>query len=164
MKSLSILLAFSGLATLVAVFGVGCRRSADKTEIAPVPKHEHHPPHGGTAVVLGAEAYHLELVRDATTGALQVYVLDGEMEDFIRISAPSMIIDAVVNNAPQLLGLRPVATTATGETVGDTALFEGQAEWLKTAGNFDATLRSITIRGTTFTDVKFNFPQGNDHE
>ncbi len=28
-------------------------------------KHEHHAPHGGTAVVLGDEQYHLEFVRDA---------------------------------------------------------------------------------------------------
>ena len=47
---------------------------------------------------------------------------------------------------------------------GDTALFEAQADWLKTTGNFDATLKSLPIRGTTFTDVKFNFPKGNDKD
>ena len=49
-----------------------------------------NPPHGGTPVVLGNEAYHLELVVDAASGTLQVYVLDGEMENFVRVSAPSI--------------------------------------------------------------------------
>ena len=39
-------------------------------------KHEHRPPHGGTAVVLGREAFHLELVRTAETGLLTCYVLN----------------------------------------------------------------------------------------
>ena len=32
------------------------------------------------------------------------------------------------------------------------------------APEFDATLKTITIRGTTFADVKFNFPKGNDKD
>jgi hypothetical protein len=127
-------------------------------------KHEHKAPHGGTAVVLGNEAYHIELVRDAATGALQAYVLDGEMEKFIRTNASSFEITAIANGAPQTLTLKPVANVATGETVGDTSLFETKADWLKTTSQFDATLKSITIRGTTFSDVKFNFPKGNDKD
>jgi hypothetical protein len=60
--------------------------------------------------------------------------------------------------------LAAVANPATGETVGDTSLFEGQADWLKTAREFDATLKTITVRGTTFAEVKFNFPKGNDKD
>ena len=61
--------------------------------------------------------------------------------------------------------MRAVADPATGETVGDTALFETQADWLKTVKDFDGTLKkTITIRGTTFADVKFNFPKGNDKD
>jgi hypothetical protein len=127
-------------------------------------KHEHKAPHGGTAVVLGNEAYHLELVRDPATGTLQAYVLDGEMENFIRTSAPSVEITAIVNGAPQTLVLKPVANQATGETVGDTSLFETRADWLKTTAQFDATLKSIAIKGSAFNDVKFNFPKGNDKD
>lgn len=127
-------------------------------------KHEHTAPHGGTAVVLGNEACHLELVRDAATGTLQAYVLDGEMEKFIRTNASSLEIVATVKGAPQTLTLKPVASAVTGETVGDTSLFETKADWLKTTAQFDATLKTITIRGTTFSDVKFNFPKGNEKE
>jgi hypothetical protein len=127
-------------------------------------KHEHHPPHGGTPVVLGNEAYHLELVLDPVAGKLSAYVLDGEMENFVRVAAPSFEITATVAGAPHVLVFHAVADTATGETVGDTALFEASADWLKTTPAFDATLTSLAIRGTAFTAVPFNFPKGNDQD
>ena len=77
---------------------------------------------------------------------------------------PSFEIGASVSGQPQTLVLAAVANPATGETVGDTSLFETQADWLKTSKDFDAVLKSITIRGTTFTEVKFNFPKGNDKD
>jgi hypothetical protein len=125
-------------------------------------RHEHHPPHGGTPVVLGNEAYHLEFVRDPAAGTLQAYVLDGEMEVFVRSAMPVLEVDAVAGGAPRVLRLAPVANPATGETVGDTALFEAQADWLKGAPDFDAVIPTVTVRGSTFTGVRFTFPKGND--
>ena len=145
------------------LFAAGCSRSAPAASVSGTPpKHEHKPPHGGTPVVLGAEVYHLELVRDAASGRLAAYVFDGELENFIRSAAPSIVIVATVRGVPQTLVLAAVPNPATGETVGDTALFETQADWLKTTAEFDAVLQSIAIRGTTFSNVKFNFPRGND--
>lgn len=154
------------LLLIPAALVTGCGRKASEATTAakPPPKHEHKPPHGGTPVVLGDEVYHVELVRDAVTGTLQAFVFDGELENFIRSSMPSFEIDATVNGVPQVLVLHAVANAATGETVGDTSLFEGQADWLKTAKEFDAVLKSITVRGTTFNDVQFNFPKGNDKD
>jgi hypothetical protein len=134
-------------AAALLLAAAGCSRTP---EPAPPPgKHEHHPPHGGTPVVLGDEVYHLEFVRDRDSGTLQAYVLDGEMETFIRSAMPVLEVDAGAGDGVHILRLLPVANPATGETVGDTALFE-------------ATLPSVTIRGTTFTGVRFNFPKGND--
>lgn len=127
-------------------------------------KHEHKAPHGGTAVVLGNETYHLEIVRDAEAGKLTVYVLDGEMENFIRIAAPSVEIVATVGGAKQTLTLAAVANPATGETVGNTSMFEAKADWLKTTANFDAVVTKVEIRGTAFSMVAFNFPKGNEKE
>ena len=131
---------------------------------APVAKHEHHPPHGGTPVVLGDEIYHLELVRDAEAGRLSAYILDGEMENFIRSTAPSFEIVATVGGARRPLVLQAIANPATGETVGNTSLFEATADWLKTTPSFDAVLTTLDIRGTTFSAVPFNFPKGNDKD
>lgn len=126
--------------------------------------HEHHAPHGGTAVILGNEVYHLELVLDAGRGVLQAFVLDGHMENFIRCSAPSFEIVATVAGEKRPLLFTPIGDSATGEKPGDTSLFEASAEWLKTTPKFEAVLASLTIKGTTFADVAFNFPAGNDHD
>ena len=155
---------FALIASLVLFAGCGRPQPAAETPAAVPHAHEHKAPHDGTPVVLGDEVYHLELVRDAVTGTLQAYVLDGEMENFIRVTAPDLTIATQINGAPQALVLRAIASGATGETIGNTALFEGQADWLKTTPEFDGTLKTFTIRGTTFTDVKFNFPKGNDKD
>ena len=112
--------------------------------------------------MLGAEIYHLEFILDPASGQLSAYVLDGEMENFIRIAAPSFEVVATVGGVKQTLFLAAVANYATGEKTGDTSLFATSADWLKTTKSFDAVVTQIEIRGTTFSDVKFNFPKGND--
>jgi hypothetical protein len=125
-------------------------------------KHEHRAPHGGTAIVLGKEAFHLELVRTAEAGLLTCYILDGHMESFIRIPSPHLSFETTVSNQTQNLELLPVANAATGEKSGDTSQFEAHAAWLKTTTNFTGKVSGITIKGTTFTDIKFRFPEGNE--
>lgn len=125
-------------------------------------QHEHHALHGGTVVVLGKEIYHLELVRDAATGTLTAYVLDGEMEKFIRIPAPSIEIETMVAGASRKLVLVATANAMTSETVGDTSQFTAQADWLKDTALFAAVIPRLEIRGAKFDGIAFNFPQGND--
>jgi hypothetical protein len=124
--------------------------------------HDHQPPHGGTPVELGAHQYHLEFVHDAAAGVLKSYVLDGELEFFVRIPAASIEVAAQVGGQEELLTFRAIANNATGETVGNTSQFEAQAEWLQRHSNFVATVKAITIKGRTFTNVTFNFPGGKD--
>jgi hypothetical protein len=136
----------------VLVFG-GCAKKEA------VGLHQDQPPHGGTPVALG-DMYHIEFVLDAASGTLSAYLLDGEMEAFVRSDMPSFEVQAKVGGAEQLLVFKPVANPATGETVGDTALFSAQAGWLKTAKSFDAVIKSVTLDGTKFTNVGFNFSKG----
>jgi hypothetical protein len=91
-------------------------------------------------------------------------VLDDDMEEFVRSSSPSfqLLVSGAV--PPRTLVLSAVANPATGETVGDTSLFQAQADWLETTGTFNATLRGLTVHGKTLADVSFQFPAGNDHE
>ena len=126
--------------------------------------HAHQAPHGGTAVELGEEAYHLEFVLLAGEGRLQAFVLDGEMENFVRCAAPAFEVAATVAGEKRTLTFVAVADPATGEKAGDTALFEARADWLKSTPKFEGVLTTLTIRGTTFTAVSFNFPDGNDHD
>ena len=149
------------LPVLIAALLAGCGR-ADAPKPGTSGKHEHKPPHGGTPVVLGNEEYHLELVLDGAAGRLQAYVLDGELENFIRVPEGSFEIHAKLPSKSETLVFRAVASSATGETVADTSLFEAQADWLKATTAFDAVLKELIVRGRKYENVAFNFPKGND--
>ena len=149
--------------TLAAGFAGGCSKTETGTTArAGAHHHEHHPPHGGTPVELGEEANHVEFVLDAPNGKLRAFVLDGELENFVRIAAPSLEVTATVSEHKEKLVFLPVANRATGETVSDTSLFEVQADWLKTTPTFDAVLKEIAVHGKTYTNIAFNFPKGSD--
>jgi len=137
----------------------GCAKKPEAVSI-----HKDQPPHGGTPVAIGDDEYHIEFVLDPAAGTLSAYLLDDEMEDFVRSDMPSFEVVAKVGGAERTLVFKPVANSATGETVGDTALFAAQADWLKTAKEFDAVIKSVTLDGTVFTGIDFNFPKGNETE
>lgn len=151
---LILLLMTAGLA------GCSDQPKTDRPQAAAPHRHEHTPPHGGTPVVLGDEEHHLEIVREAGTGKLTAFVLDGHLEQFIRITAPSFTLEVAAPRAT--LTFRAVTNSASGETFGDTAQFEAQADWLKTTPAFDAVLPSLSVRAKTYTNVAFNFPKGNE--
>lgn len=113
-------------------------------------------------MVLGREQFHLEFVLEATNGLMRVYVLDGHMENFVRLTNMTIEVSARVDGRSEVLSLNAVATPASGETVGDTALFEARAEWLKKTTNFDGAIKALTVRGARFENVTFNFPKGNE--
>lgn len=124
--------------------------------------HHHEPPHGGIPVVLGDEAFHLELLHDAENGQLKVYLLDGHMENFVRIKAEAFTIKADVDGEVTDLVFNAQASNATGETVGDSSLFIAENEFLKTATKFKAIIPELVIGEQTFSNVEFPFPEGND--
>ena len=128
---------------LVAAVLTGCGEPSKPATAAPH-KHEHKPPHGGTPVVLGDEEFHLELVADVPEGRLTAFVMDGELENFVRVPATSFTVVVPAPPPERRLVFKAVGNPASGETVGDTAQFEAQADWLKTASNFDAVLPSLT--------------------
>ena len=141
----------------------GCGRENAAPGHAGTPaKHQHIPPHGGTPVVLGNEEYHLELVLDAGAGMLQAYMMDGELENFVRIAPVEFEMGVKRPAGEEVLSFQAVPNRATGETVGDTSLFAANADWLKTVKTFDAVLKEINVKGRLFQNVAFNFPNGND--
>src|SRR5476649_1310617 len=117
----------------------GC---AKKESAAAPPPPPDQPPHGGTVIEFNHGIYRLELVLDADTGKLTAYVLDSEMEEYIRAGAPSFEITAKVGGKDEPLVFQPVANPATGETLTATSQYEAQADWLKTTKQFDAVLKT----------------------
>ena len=126
--------------------------------------HEHTAPHGGTLVVFGDEFAHIELVLDQITGKLTGYVLDGEAEKPVRLSQKTIELkihreDIEFDFTLQLSG---VANVLTGETESNTSEFAVQSDSLKGVSEFHAEIVSIEIKGQMFTDIDFEFPEGNE--
>ncbi len=144
------------LALLLAGLLTSCRdRDRVRPEPASTHHHEHKAPHGGTLVELGAEEYHLEFVREPAMGRLRAYVLDGELEKFIRLTNETITLQVDGQVLPLLL--RAVPSNATGESVGDTSAFEAQADWLKSTNQFDAVVPGLNVRAKAYRDIRCRF-------
>jgi hypothetical protein len=133
--------------------------------------HEHKAPHGGTLVVLGDEAFHLEFVLDAETGKLTAWVLDGEAETFVRIAQKEIALEIALppekeGAEPRVLkaALKAVPNVLTGETEGDTSEFSARIDDLKGEKEWDAVLQLVEVKGVKFEEVAFNYPKGNEEE
>ena len=126
--------------------------------------HEHTAPRGGTLVVLGDEFAHVEFVLEKATGKLTGYVLDGEAEKPVRLSqeAIKLKINPLKSEQTFTLQLTAVANVLTGETQGDTSQFSGGSDELIGASEFHAEIVSIAVKGQTFVDIDFEFPEGNE--
>jgi len=156
------ILLVSGAALALVLVLPGCGKESPAAKPVSVPPHQHIPPHHGTPVVLGNEEYHVELVLDSTAGELNAYILDGELENFIRVQQPSFEVVSSRQGREETLIFKAVANNATGETAGDTSQFKAQADWLRTDKAFDAILKHLVVVGNNYDEIKFNFPKGND--
>lgn len=122
---------------------------------------EHHAPPGTTGVAVGEHLAHLAVALDAATGALTIRIYDGHFERPVRLAQPSLVV-AVTPAAGAAFDVTcaAVADALSGETVGDTASFRGQADGLKGLAAFDAVVRRLEIRGQIVTNLRFPFPAG----
>ncbi len=143
------------LNVLTLTLWTGC---GEKEEKPAAHGHHHDAPHGGTVVALDHETINVEFVLDAAAGKLTAYMLGGHLHGFVRLPVESFEVAAEVAGQPQPLLFKAVANAATGEKVGDTAQYEAQADWLKTAKTFKGTIRSLAVRGTKYDGVAFDFP------
>lgn len=123
--------------------------------------HAHAAPHGGTLIELGNHQGNVEFVRDEAASKLTAYLLDAHAENFVRVPLDAFTLKATVAGKEETLTFKPVGNSATGEKPGDTSQFEASADWIKTTPAFTGVIPSLSIKGTTFTDVKFSFPKGN---
>lgn len=133
-----------------------------KEQKAVAAHHHHEPPHGGTGVDLGNEDFHIEFLRDAAAGKMKAWILQPHMAGYTRISALTFDVIAKVGTEEKTLTFKAQASSATGETEGNTSQFEAEADWLKTTDKFDAVLKTIKVKDSEYKDVKFNFPNGSE--
>jgi hypothetical protein len=121
------------------------------------------PPHGGTPVVVADDQFHLELVLDAAAAKMQAYVLDGHLESYVQVPETNFVIVASVAGGTESLTFQRVPEPGSGQVPARSSLFEAQSDWLKSAKAFEANIPTITLNGTTFTNIVFGFPKGSMH-
>lgn len=124
--------------------------------------HHHEPPHGGVPVVLGNEEFHLELLIDNSSSKMMMYILDAHMEDFIRISSNEIAMKVSSDGTERELKFMAQSSNSTGETVGDTSFFAAEDDVIKELTEFEVVIPEISIKGSTYTNVAFPFPEGNE--
>jgi hypothetical protein len=124
---------------------------------------DHGPPHGGTPVNIADDKFHLELVLDSSAGKMQAYVLDGHLEGYVPVSETTFAIVASVGAKAESLAFQRAPDAASGKVPEKSSLFEAQAEWVKTAKEFEGRIPTITLAGKTFTNISFSFPKGSKH-
>lgn len=127
----------------------------DETAETSTDGHAHTAPHGGTLLPIGDHFAHLELVLDEA-GRLTLYILDGEAQGGIRVEHETLALEiSEIDGEPAdfTLTLDPVASSLTGETVGDSSQFEASDDRLANVDRFTAELPTLTVRGQTLEDV-----------
>lgn len=134
------------------VSGCGNSQSGDKHE----PKG---PPHGGTAVAVGHHKYNLELVRDADKGVLQAYVLNAHFDKFVAVLETNFTLIARVGASEEKVNFERMPATPPSSD-GSSYLFETRGDWIRSATNFQALIPTITLKGRTYTNIAFPFPEG----
>lgn len=130
--------------------------SGDKTKKKPKP---HDSPRGGTLVEIGEHEFNVDLVLDRATGKLHGWLLNAHAKgvtDVAKTTMKSFEAIVTVQGKKQTLIFRPVPPT-------DGSAFDAQADWLKSATEFDGTFPRLVIDGETFTGTTFNFPKGRTH-
>jgi hypothetical protein len=154
-----------GSAALAATIGLaGC--GGPGQDYHPVPKgvkvqdEPHgleHGPHGGHLVELGEEEYHAEVVFDAKTGKITVYILDSTAKAPSPTDAKEITLKLAIDGKPESFAL--AAVPQAGDPGGKSSRFElaGNAD-IKSHIKDEEDLKgsvNATIRGKSFSgDIK----------
>jgi hypothetical protein len=137
----------------------GCRDAppAAVPSAAAQPSHAHAPQQGGVLAELGEEEYHLEFTHGDSPGVLRAFVMDGEAEKFVRVDLPSF--SATVRHDGRDIGVvfQAMASSATGERVGDTAFFEA-ATGLSGRPAVTITVPVLALKGRSYRDIMVALP------
>lgn len=120
--------------------------------------HQHEAPNGGLLVELGDHAANVELLLDAETGTLTVYLLGPHAEHPVRSDAAALDVTVQVGGKEIALELLPVAKTLSGEKAGDTSTFKVQHGALIGAKRFTGRVGPLRLRGVEFEATAFAWP------
>src|SRR5580698_9518923 len=154
-----------GIAALTLVTLAGC--SGQNAEYHPVtkgvavkaaPPHDHeHGPHSGHLVELGEEEHHAEVVFDAKSAKLTIYILDSTAKKAEPIDAKDVALKLTIDGKSAGFKLPPVPDA--GDPQGKSSRFELAGDpdikaHIKDEEDLKGTV-SVTIANKSFTgDIK----------
>lgn len=154
----------AALAAVTALFLAGCGHDHDHSHDHDHDHgghgHAHHAPHGGALTMLGDHAFQIEVLPSQSNGTISLYMLDGEAERFIRISAESIDATLKSEGKSEDLSFAAVANDATGETVGNTSLFALSAPEWAGKGRFTIQIDRLELLGQVFENLELPYPEG----
>jgi hypothetical protein len=147
----------SRFALILTLATGACSGKSPAPAAGSVPVHEHKAPHNGQLVELGEEFAHVELVLDRKAGSLTAYILDGEAEQPVRLTQPSLTL---MCTAPPALAKEPLellaaANVLTGEKSGDSSEFAASDAALRDLLQMEGRILQVTVKGREFRDVPF---------
>jgi hypothetical protein len=144
------------------LFFVACEHDHDEHNASPGPatgEHLHPPPHGGMLVELGehGSGYQLELFLHEQ-GYLQIYVWDTHVDNLVRIAPEKIeVLIPDANGTQKTLVCDAMSDPITGETVGNTALFNS-TEKIGDKLPLNGVIPSLQILSQTYENISFEFP------
>ncbi len=124
--------------------------------------HHHDAPHGGSLVECGEHQYNLEVLHDAASGDLEIYVLGDHASKPVRIKQESIEVTVTVGDNEQVLNLPAIADSQQEKTVGDTDFFQIR-EALPGIKEFTGEIKSVTINGSLYEKLSFEYPPEEHH-
>lgn len=147
---------------LVPLLGAGCGKTDDHDHAShegeSAHEHSHDARHGGVAVVLGDEEFHVEFTHGEKPGVVQAYFFDGHMENYVRVAAPAFPAAVVIDGAARPVQFVAVPNAASGETVGDTALFETTIPALSSQPALTLNVPELVVKGATYQNITAAVP------
>lgn len=120
--------------------------------------HIHTAPHGGSLVEVGGHIANVEFLLDSPNGKLTAYILDAHADQAVRVKQKTLDIHIEGQGVtPELnLSLAGVASSLTGEILGDTSQFEVADLGLKGRTLLKGYIKQLEFRGQNFTSIEFN--------
>jgi hypothetical protein len=149
----SLVLVATALGAFALLAGCGKKATHEPPEDQAGKGHVHAAKHGGVAVELGEHEYQIEFTVGETPGTIRAYIMDGHMEEFVRIEAATFAATAAVDGQTIPLVFAAVADPATGEKIGDSSLFEAKVAGLNAGAAVELKIPALLIKGRTYTNI-----------
>jgi hypothetical protein len=115
--------------------------------------HHHHAPHHGSLTLLGEHAAQIELVVNAESGKVEVYILDDEAEAPLTIDQADLELVVTLPEATEPLTLKLAPADAAKQQDG----FVAQDDKLKGVKALKATVTSLKVKDVVHEKVAVEY-------